>query len=961
MDQSDSNLDETIDTPSSSNESFKIINDNIENILIIEWNCNSLSGKIGILKTFLEELFLQSPNLRLIVVLVELKLCTEDANELLRFNKNIPAIALHKCRTKRGGGVGLIISKSLNYKRLTKFNDFDEELIVIDVLLEKMTVAIAGWYVPPRKHLNNLIFNELESNHPNFLVIGDLNAKHLELGNRKSNQSGKNLIEQINGTTLTILNDNSHTFKIDSRNYSERLDLAIASQSVTNAAYEFKVLKNSILDSNHWPISVKLRIDESPYLIEPTNDESWDYNRIDWVVFIIEYNKTNLSYEVNSDPNDLHAKFSEKLIKCIRAAAPKKKYVAPLALPKNIVKMLKEKKRLYKKFRQRKTQRNFQNYLKAKKASTAAIYKNRDEKWLSFLRSQGRSPTSTRPFFKRLARMSNKPDSTSIPVLVDEQTTYSTDEEKAKAFSKKLSKTFNETTSKRFDENFKSQIDNYIESKEFINEYADKKYYPITVKELDKELKKITSKPSLDSDLISNVILKRLHKEARMDMLNLFNSTLATSTIPKIWKQATLTMIIKKDADNSLIKSYRPISILSVIGKLCEKILIKRFVQYLESKNIMVAHQSGFRKHRNTSDNITVLTQSVKNAFSNGQHLVSIFFDIASAFDKVWHNGLIFKMISQKIPLYLVLWFKELLSDREFRVKVGSFITDFDQISMGCPQGSSASPPLFSYYVNDMPTLGQNKKSYTMKFADDLAAQIRFFANKVQEAENEMNNFLRQLEFWLNIWRMEMAPHKCKYIIFSKKKEKKSNEMKMNFVLYDQVLEKEAFPTFLGVTFDAQLTFKKHGEQILAKMTKRLNLIKLVAFRKWKISKISLRTTYVSLVSSIFEYTAGIIQSFNHKVIEKLQIVQNNAIRIILGKSKLDKIKVETLHSKIKLKTVEKRCETLRQKYFMRAIDFNNPWLLNMWNEFQGEAMCKDSPFGCEEKFINNYKKLTYK
>jgi hypothetical protein len=65
-----------------------------------------------------------------------------------------------------------------------------------------------------------------------------------------------------------------------------------------------------------------------------------------------------------------------------------------------------------------------------------------------------------------------------------------------------------------------------------------------------------------------------------------------------------------------------------------------------------------------------------------------------------------------------------------------------------------------------------------------------------------------------------------------------------------------------------------------------------------------------------------------------------------LGKSKVDKIKIETLHSKIKLKTVEKRCETLRQKYFMRAIDFNNPRLMSMWNEFEGETMGKDSPFG---------------
>jgi hypothetical protein len=60
--------------------------------------------------------------------------------------------------------------------------------------------------------------------------------------------------------------------------------------------------------------------------------------------------------------------------------------------------------------------------------------------------------------------------------------------------------------------------------------------------------------------------------------------------------------------------------------------------------------------------------------------------------------------------------------------------------------------------------------------------------NKIVETEHKMNNFLHQLEVWLNIWRMEMAPHKCKYIIFSKKK---SNEMKMNFVLNDQVLEKE--------------------------------------------------------------------------------------------------------------------------------------------------------------------------
>ena len=315
-------------------------------------------------------------------------------------------------------------------------------------------------------------------------------------------------------------------------------------------------------------------------------------------------------------------------------------------------------------------------------------------------------------------------------------------------------------------------------------------------------------------------------------------------------------------------------------------------------------------------------------------------------------------MITQKVPLYLVLWFKELLENREFRIKIGLFLSEYEKISMGCPQGSSASPPLFSFYINDMPSLEQNIKSFTMKFADDLAAQVRFRLSQKNQAENHMNNFLRQLEFWLNLWRLEMAAHKCKYIIFSKKREKNLN---MNLVLYDVVLEKDENPTFLGVTFDSQLTFKKHGENILKKMNKRLNLIKLVAYKKWKISKLSLRTTYISLVSSIFEYTAGIIKSFNSKVVEKLQVVQNNAIRVILGKSKLDKIRTEVLHEKIRLSSVEERCKILRKKYLMRTCDFENPWILKIWDESEGEMMSKDSPLGCEEIFMRNYKRLTYK
>ena len=185
-----------------------------------------------------------------------------------------------------------------------------------------------------------------------------------------------------------------------------------------------------------------------------------------------------------------------------------------------------------------------------------------------------------------------------------------------------------------------------------------------------------------------------------------------------------------------------------------------------------------------------------------------------------------------------------------------------------------------------------------MKFADDLAAQRVFNINEINEADTELNSFLKDLENWLNKWRLEMALAKCKYIIFS---QKKMTTLQLNLRLYGINLEKDIKnnPKFLGVIFDPQLKFTQHVDYIVKKMTSRLNIIKLVAYRKWKIGKSSLRSTYISLISSILEYTAGILEAFTEKSIGRLQVVQNNAIRVILGYHKVDKMRIQDMHEKL--------------------------------------------------------------
>ena len=117
-------------------------------------------------------------------------------------------------------------------------------------------------------------------------------------------------------------------------------------------------------------------------------------------------------------------------------------------------------------------------------------------------------------------------------------------------------------------------------------------------------------------------------------------------------------MIPKKSNDKKDYNNYRPISQTPCLAKLFERMIAKRLNTFLKKNNIIINCQSGFRQNRQTKDSIFQLTQKVSETFNRKKKVCCIFFDIAAAFDKVWHNGLIYKLIQIKLPIYLIDWFK---------------------------------------------------------------------------------------------------------------------------------------------------------------------------------------------------------------------------------------------------------------------------------------------------------------
>ena len=103
-------------------------------------------------------------------------------------------------------------------------------------------------------------------------------------------------------------------------------------------------------------------------------------------------------------------------------------------------------------------------------------------------------------------------------------------------------------------------------------------------------------------------------------------------------------MLIKPDKPPSQTTSYRPISLLSAIMKLFERVIEKRLRKHLEDNGFFSKYQSGFRKSKSTNDHLFRLSQTIMESFNRGEHVIAAFLDVEKAFDNVWHNGLRYKI-----------------------------------------------------------------------------------------------------------------------------------------------------------------------------------------------------------------------------------------------------------------------------------------------------------------------------
>lgn len=150
--------------------------------------------------------------------------------------------------------------------------------------------------------------------------------------------------------------------------------------------------------------------------------------------------------------------------------------------------------------------------------------------------------------------------------------------------------------------------------------------------------------------------------------LHLINAAIRLKYIPGPWKIAEVIMISKPGKPKNEVAFYRPISLLPIMSKMFERLLLSRLKPIIEERELIPRHQFRFREKHSTIEQVHRITNIIERALEEKQICSSIFLDVAQAFDRVWHKGLKYKL-NRDLPAEMFQILTSYITDRYFRVK----------------------------------------------------------------------------------------------------------------------------------------------------------------------------------------------------------------------------------------------------------------------------------------------------
>lgn len=823
-------------------------------------NAFGLLSKVGELRHALK---VYAPD---IAIVTETKLTQDKCTDSdVTFPGYFPPV--RRDRTAHGGGVAIWIKTCLPYKDL-QIDSADQEILWVSIALKDTNVGICALYRPGSCADTDItIFPVLEHgiekarssyNCGHIILAGDFNVHNEEwLGSTKTTAAGEAAEDLCYLHSL-------HQHVSEPTRGKNILDLVLTDLPGNVTTTVLAPLGRS----DHATVIANLNL--LPIRDQISSRTVWRYQQADWPRLRAFYRSTEWADVITADINRSCARLTDKIREGMSQFIPSKVLRTRTGDPSwwtpECTAAEKRKRKAWCLHRQHPGDPQLLNQLEtATRASTACLSKAQSAHTSAIRRRVAAGSLSSRQWWTTVKNASGHGRNSDVPLLRDENgTEHKSSQQKADCFAK------------FFSNKCRISPDLCPDNLPDINKRSNSTLSTVRFRTstVCRELRKLKPSKATGSDDIPGRVLKQCCDELSLPVSRLFTAAFRQGIQPALWKHARVVPVHKRKSKSD-VKNYRPISLLPILSKIMEAIINRSLMNFLENNSILSPNQFGFRRGLSTQDALTLLNHRWSTITANGGAVRVVAVDIAGAFDRVSHIGLLHKLQQNGIQGHLLSWLGDYLKNRTLDVVINGKTSQTLPVEAGVPQGSILGPSLFLIYINDAEdTLPDGV--HLAVYADDTTL-FQFLHAKDQTATTtaHLQDGINALAHWGNNWAVTFEPSKSQAMVIA------HHRQPWNFpqIVFDGiVVADEPSLKLLGVEFDSSLSYRKHIRQISARARQRLGLLKKASAI---LPPLHMEKAYKGFVRPLLEYCPLVWMGAADSHLQQLTNVQMKALKVI--------------------------------------------------------------------------------
>ena len=901
------------------------------------WNAQSLRNKTTLVCDYMNEHDLD------IYLFAESWLKDDDDMEIGELQGNSFRYLSVPRKERQGGGVACLFKSNLNIKKIDLPRHKTFECMELNLSLNGKTITIVTVYRPEPSANNRYTLTEFFDEFTEFMahyhmlkneviIVGDFNF-HI---NKKDNANAKKFIDIIDMFNM-VQHVNSPTHRD-----GNTLDLLITRIDTTVVDH---LIGEQNSDHNNILFQINLNRPQPPkkkIRFRKFKDININYFKLDL------QNKFDL-LQPKSSIDTHHAEYLDKLIDTYTSAkdvlnkhAPELERVVTVRNPTpwntaDIKQAKSEKRKAEKKWRKTRNNIDYELYRESRNAYNSKLNSFKVEALAKKIKD---NKGDSKNMFKAINSALNRKQELPLPPHDNVKT---------------LANDFNDF--------FENKILKIREKLDTLGNSQD-----------NTEQVQFTGEPlntfkSLNENEVKKILLNMRNKYCNLDPLpfwlmkecidqflplvtDIINTSLRIGIMPKPLKHALIKPLLKKLGLELAKKNYRPVSNLQFLGKAIESAVITQFQEHLTKNDLHDSKQSAYRKFHSTETLLMKVHNDIMSSLGKGEMVMLVLLDLSAAFDTIDHDILLNRLENTYgIKQNALSWFKSYMSDRTQSVLINGTESERKDLKYGVPQGSKLGPILFNSYIAPVSKIVEKNDIIDEKYADDQQLILSFKPRNNLSEKNallKMEKCIQDVKIFLENNKLSNNGEKTEFLLIGSPNQMK--QVQLNSIkIGDITVNKLTSVKNLGIIMDSNMNFEKQT----SKMCKSayFNIKNIAKIRKC-LSKDDTKIAVNALVTPHLDYGNGLLTGIKKGLINKLQVAQNSAVRLIEKMHKHDHITESRkgLHwlpiqarIEFKILTMAWKAQNKQAPSYMVSLLKSKPTLLNLRSR---DNLLQDVPNG---------------